>query len=94
MGILAWVILGAIAAWLERQFLPPGPRSSFLGSMILAFAGALLGSLIAYSLGYGDISGFNGRSIMLSAIGVVVILVAYRALQRLISRPRPAEPPG
>lgn len=93
MGILAWVILGALAAWLERQFLPPGPRSSFVGSMVLAFAGAMLGSLIAYSLGYGDISGFNARSILLSTIGVVVILGAYRILQRLVPRPRPTEPP-
>jgi uncharacterized membrane protein YeaQ/YmgE (transglycosylase-associated protein family) len=93
MGILAWIVLGAIAAWLEQQLLPRGPRSSFVGSMVLAFAGAMLGNLLAYSLGYGDISGFNARSVLISAAGIVVILAVYRVIQQLVLRNRP-EPPA
>jgi uncharacterized membrane protein YeaQ/YmgE (transglycosylase-associated protein family) len=94
MGILAWVVLGAIAAWLEQQLLPRGPRSSFVASMVLAFAGALLGNLLAYSLGHGDISGLNARSVLVSAAGIVVILAAYRLVLALRGRPEaPAKPP-
>ena len=87
MGIPSWVVLGAVAAWLEQRLLPAGPRSSFVGSMVLAFAGAMLGNLAAYALGFGEIAGFNLRSILISAIGISVILVSYRVL-------RPAKPPA
>lgn len=58
--------------------LPREPRSSFVGSMMLAFAGALLGNLLAYALGYGEISGLNARSILISAVGILVILGVHR----------------
>lgn len=92
MGILAWIILGALAAWLERQLLRRTPPSSFLGSMILAFAGAVLGSLLAYSFGFGDFTGFNARSILITATGIVIILVVYRTLESLVARRRPVPP--
>jgi len=86
MGILSWVVLGAVAAWLEQRLLPRGPRSSFVGSMVLAFAGAMLGNLVAYALGFAEISGLTPRSILISAGGIIVILLGYRLL-------RPPEPP-
>lgn len=91
MGILAWVVLGAIAAWLEQQLLPRLPRSSFAGSMVLGFAGALLGNLLAYSLGAGEFSGFTARTILVSSVGIVVILAVYRLILAL--RGRSVTPP-
>lgn len=88
MGILGWVVLGAIAAWLERRLLPGVPHSSFVGSMVLAFAGAMLGNLVAYAVGLGDFTGFNLRSIFISTLGIAVILVSYRRLRGASGRPR------
>jgi uncharacterized membrane protein YeaQ/YmgE (transglycosylase-associated protein family) len=81
MGILSWVVLGAIAAWLEQRVLPSGPRSSFVGSMVLAFAGAMLGNLVAYALGFAELSGLSLRSILITAAGITTILVAYRLIR-------------
>jgi uncharacterized membrane protein YeaQ/YmgE (transglycosylase-associated protein family) len=81
VGILSWVVLGAVAAWLEQRVLPSGPRSSFVGSMVLAFAGAMLGNLVAYALGFAELSGLTLRSILISAAGVTTILVAYRLIR-------------
>lgn len=91
MGILSWVVLGAVAAWLEQRLLAAGPRSSFVGSMVLAFAGAMLGNLIAYSFGFAEIGGLTLRSIAISAAGVVVILLSYRLL-RPSTRPSDSPP--
>lgn len=93
MGILAWVLLGALVAWLERQLLPREPRSSFVGSMVLAFAGAMLGNLTVYALGYAEISGFNWRTVLISALGASIILVVYRMI-RMLRRRAAATPPA
>jgi len=60
--------------------------------MVLALAGALLGNLVAYSLGYEEISGFNPRSIAVTAAGIVVILVVYRGLRHVAGRRRAGSP--
>ncbi len=91
MGILGWVIIGAIVAWLERQLVPKGPRSSFFGSMVLAWAGAMLANLALYGLGYGELTGFNWRTVTASALGAATIVLAYRLVRS--ARSRSASPP-
>jgi uncharacterized membrane protein YeaQ/YmgE (transglycosylase-associated protein family) len=78
VGIVAWLLLGAIAAYLERRLLPPVHGTSFLGSMALGWAGAALGSLFSYGLGFGEFTGLNVRSFLIASAGVVMILTGFR----------------
>ena len=81
MGILGWVIIGAAVAWLERQLLPHASRSSFVGSMVLAWAGAQLANLVLYGLGYAELTGFNARTVLASVLGAAAILTIYRLIR-------------
>jgi uncharacterized membrane protein YeaQ/YmgE (transglycosylase-associated protein family) len=93
MGILAWVLLGVVIAWLERQLLPHEPRSSFVVSMGLGILGAILGNGIMYALGYAEISGFNLRTVLISVVGASIILLAYRLI-RMFGRKPAVTPTG
>jgi uncharacterized membrane protein YeaQ/YmgE (transglycosylase-associated protein family) len=81
MGIVGWLLLGLIAAWLERSILPR-PGATFLGSLMLAWVGAVLGGLIGYTLGWGGVSDLSRRSLGLAAGGIVVVLVSLRLFHR------------
>ena len=48
----------------------------------------MLGNLIAYSLGLGDFTGFNMRSVVISTAGIAVILVSFRLLRGTAGRPK------
>ena len=86
--IVAWIVLGLIAGALERWILPR-PDATFLGSMALGWTGALLGSLVGYGLGLGEFTGFNVRSLAISALGVVLILGGLRLVYRMQGRSNP-----
>ena len=82
MGIAAWLLLGAIAAGLERRLLPPIEGGSFLGSLALAWAGVVLGSLVSYGLGFGEFTGLNVRSFAIATAGMLLILGGFRLARR------------
>ena len=81
-GILAWLVLGVIAASLERRILPRPGSGDFLGSLVLAWAGAALGSLLASILGFGEFTGAGAPSLGFAVIGIVVILGGFGLARR------------
>ena len=81
-GLIAWILLGVIAASLERWILPRPESGDFLGSLVLAWAGAALGSLLASILGFGDLTGVGLPSLGFAVMGIVLILGGFRLARR------------
>jgi uncharacterized membrane protein YeaQ/YmgE (transglycosylase-associated protein family) len=82
MGILSWLIVGAIAGYLAG-FLVRGDESlGVLGHIVLGIVGAIIGGFIAGALTGGDyITGVNLTTIIVAVIGAVIAVVAYNALR-------------
>ncbi|HEY7937906.1 MAG TPA: GlsB/YeaQ/YmgE family stress response membrane protein [Candidatus Limnocylindrales bacterium] len=79
MGIIAWIILGAIAGFVAN--LIAGGKEGVLGTILLGIVGAVVGGFIAGSvLGIADITGFNMSSILVAIFGAVIVLVVWHAL--------------
>jgi uncharacterized membrane protein YeaQ/YmgE (transglycosylase-associated protein family) len=77
MSILAWVLLGLIAGALAKFILPGKAPSGWLWTIGIGILGALVGGFIGHSLGFGDIHGFDLRSIALAVGGAVLCLFIY-----------------
>jgi len=71
-----------IAASLERWILPRPQSGEFLGSLWLAWAGAMLGSLLASILGFGEFTGVGLPSLGFAVMGIVLILGGFRFVRR------------
>lgn len=56
-----------------------GPRRLVL-TALLGVAGAIVGGFISTRLGYGDVTGFNLRSVLIAFGGAVLVIVTFRAL--------------
>jgi uncharacterized membrane protein YeaQ/YmgE (transglycosylase-associated protein family) len=82
MGIIAWIIVGAIAGWLAGLLVKGDERMGVIGHIVLGIVGALVGGFLAGALtGGGDyISGINFTTIIVATIGAVIVVVAWNAL--------------
>lgn len=80
--VLAWLLLGAVAASLERWLLRR-PGSTLLDGLVLAWVGAAVGGLLSILLGFGDLRGGDLRSMAFAVTGVVVVLGGVRLVRRV-----------
>ena len=78
MGLIAWIILGAIAGFLASIVM----RSShgILADIVLGIIGGLVGGFIMNLLGQPGVNGFNLYSLIVALIGAVVLIWIGRAV--------------
>ena len=79
MGIIAWIVLGAIAGWITNMIM--GGREGVIGTIILGIIGAVVGGYLAGTvLKVADVTGINIESIIVAVIGAVIVVAVYRAV--------------
>jgi uncharacterized membrane protein YeaQ/YmgE (transglycosylase-associated protein family) len=81
MGIIAWIVLGAIAGFLANMIV--GGREGLIGTIVLGIVGAVVGGWLAGTfLNLKDPTGINVESIVVSVVGAIIVLFVYRAVAR------------
>jgi uncharacterized membrane protein YeaQ/YmgE (transglycosylase-associated protein family) len=81
VGIVAWIVLGAIAGWITNLIM--GGGEGVLLTIILGIVGALVGGYLAGTvLGIADVTGVNVKSIVVAVVGAIIVVVLYRAFAR------------
>lgn len=79
-GLIAWLIIGAIAGWLAGV-LVKGGGFGLIVDIIIGIVGAFIGGWLASMLGISIGSGFIG-SIIIAVIGAVILLFIVRLIKR------------
>jgi uncharacterized membrane protein YeaQ/YmgE (transglycosylase-associated protein family) len=75
------IILGIVAGYIGRQLMPGRDKMGFLATMLLGLAGAVVGFLVFTELlGIGDNEMFDLGGLIGSIVGVMILLLLYRAL--------------
>jgi uncharacterized membrane protein YeaQ/YmgE (transglycosylase-associated protein family) len=82
MGILSWILFGLIAGVLATWIMPGNDPGGWVLTIIIGIVGGMLGGWMGTQLGFGDVSGFNLRSIGLAVLGSLVLLGGFRLLRR------------
>lgn len=82
MGILTWILFGAIAGWLASIITGRNERMGCFGNIAVGIIGALLGGAIFSALGGTGVTGFNLWSFLVAVIGAVIFLVILGMIQR------------
>ncbi len=81
MGILSWIIFGAIAGYLAKLIMPGRDPGGFIITILLGIGGAVVGGAIGTTLGLGEVSGFNLGSFAVAIGGAIVLLLVYRFIK-------------
>lgn len=81
MGILSWIVVGAIAGWLAGMLVKGDEGLGVIGKIVLGIIGAVVGGFIAGQLFGGDyINGINVQTIVVATIGAIIVVVGYHFL--------------
>ncbi len=81
MGILAWIIFGALAGWVASMIVKTNDQQGALGNIIVGILGAILGGFLAGLLfNSPGVTGFNFSSFIIAVVGAVLLLVIKGAL--------------
>ncbi|MBN2292131.1 MAG: GlsB/YeaQ/YmgE family stress response membrane protein, partial [Pirellulales bacterium] len=73
MGLLAWLIIGALAGWLASKVMT-GHQQGLLMDIVVGIAGAFVGGLLFSQFGAPGTTGFNIWSLFVAFTGAVILL--------------------
>lgn len=81
MGIISWIIVGAIAGILAGYLVKGDEGLGMIGRIGLGIVGAIVGGFVAGLIFGGDyINGINITTIIVATIGAVLVVIGYHAV--------------
>jgi len=82
MGVIAFIILGAMAGAIAKALVPGDDPGGFIVTTVIGVVGAILGGFLAAALfGADPLDEFFDISSWLTAIvGAIILLLIYRAV--------------
>lgn len=81
MGILSWIVFGLIAGALAKLIMPGDDPGGFIITTLLGIVGAVVGGFVSTFFGFGDVSGFDIRSLFIAIVGALIVLFIYRRIR-------------
>ncbi len=85
MGILSWIVFGALAGWLASIIAGNNQRQGCLMNIVVGIVGAFLGGFLLNLItgaGFSFSMGFNLTSLIVAVVGAVLLLVITGAARR------------
>lgn len=80
MGIIAWIIFGALAGWIASIIMDTNEQQGAFANIVVGVVGAMIGGLLSRFVGGSGVTGFNIGSLLIAILGAVVLLGLYKAL--------------
>ncbi len=79
MGIIAWIIFGALAGWVASLIAGTNERQGCLMNIVIGVAGAFVAGLLANLLfGVDVVFDFDIRSFLIAVLGALLLLLIFR----------------
>ncbi len=79
MGIILWIIFGAIAGWIAS--LITGNNQGLLADIIVGIIGAVVGGWLMSFFGKTGVTGFNLYSFLVAVLGAIVLIALVRSIR-------------
>ncbi|MEA2537163.1 MAG: hypothetical protein QOF11_1397 [Chloroflexota bacterium] len=77
MGVVAWIVIGAIAGFITNMIM--GGKEGVVGTVLLGIIGAVVGGYVAGTvLKVADVTGINVESIVVAVFGGIIVVAVYR----------------
>jgi uncharacterized membrane protein YeaQ/YmgE (transglycosylase-associated protein family) len=82
MSILSWIMLGLVVGAVAKFIMPGKDPGGLIATVLIGVAGAMLGGAVGTRLGWGEVTGFDLRSLAVATAGAVALLILYRLLRK------------
>lgn len=79
MNLLAWIVVGLLAGFLAR-WIVRDDKTGCLYTIAVGVLGAFIGGALMHAAGKRGINDFDLRSILVAALGAVLLLLVLQAI--------------
>lgn len=82
MGIISWIIIGALAGWIASMIMNTDEEQGALANIVVGIIGALIGGwVLGLITGDSHVSGFNLGTLLTAILGSVILLAIVKAVR-------------
>jgi uncharacterized membrane protein YeaQ/YmgE (transglycosylase-associated protein family) len=81
MSFIGWIVLGLVSGFIASKLVNKTGEGVML-DIVLGVIGAFVGGWLFTTFGMSGVTGLNVYSMVVAAIGAIVVLVVYHALVR------------
>lgn len=81
MGIILWIIFGALAGWVASVIMKTNYSQGTMMDIIMGILGSIVGGFLMGMVGQSGVDGFNLYSFVVAVIGAMVIIYVGRMLR-------------
>lgn len=81
MGIILWIIFGALAGWIASLIMKTDQYQNTGLDILLGIIGSVVGGFLMGTIGRSGVTGFNVESLIVAVIGSVVVIFIGRKLR-------------
>lgn len=74
MGIIAWIILGALSGWIASIIMDKNASMGAIANIVTGIVGAFIGGIVFNFIGTQKVTGLNLHSILVSVVGACILL--------------------
>ncbi len=74
MGLIAWIILGALSGWIASMIMKKNESMGALANIITGIIGAFIGGIVFNLIGADKVTGLNLYSVLVSVVGACILL--------------------
>lgn len=82
MGLIAWIIFGALAGWVASMITGRDQRMGCITNILVGIVGAFIGGIVMNLLGGSGVTGFNLYSFGVAVVGAVILLAIAGFVQK------------
>lgn len=82
MGIVLWIIFGALAGWIASVIMKTNSSQGTMMDIVMGIVGAVAGGFLMGLVGQSGVTGFDVRSLVIAVIGAVVVIYVGRMLRK------------
>lgn len=82
MGIIMWIILGALVGWIASKIMGTDAEQGAVANIVVGIIGAFLGGFVMSLFGKpgANLSDLNLYSLIVALVGACIALGIYRAI--------------
>lgn len=82
MGIILWVIFGALAGWIASLIMKTDSSQGTGMDIVMGIAGSVIGGFLMGLVGQSGVTGFNVYSLIVAVIGAVALIYLARIVRK------------
>ena len=82
MGIISWIIMGLVVGVISKFLMPGKDPGGIFITILLGIAGAIGGGFVSSAIGFGQVTGFDLRSLIIAVCGSLILLIIYRKVKK------------